>query len=125
MPCLCPLLSEHGLREHAIVKQFVCDNEVAGGSIVRTIEKRGESVLNDHVAFRAYRSSEVGLEKLAKIFEKNGYVAKGDYHFKIKKLYAKHYEHSDKTLPKIFISELLLDQCSSELQNKVKSLITE
>lgn len=88
-------------------------------------ESQGEKVSNDHVAFRTYNLPQVGLKKLEEVFLKNGYVAKGDYHFEEKKLYAKHYEHSDSTLPKIFISELLVEKFDPETQAVIKKAVAQ
>ena len=76
----------------------------------------GESVVNDHIAFRTFRSPDIGVDKLAAIFLKHGYEFRGDYHFETKKLYARHYEHkTDKEAPRVFISELIVDEFSSYL----------
>jgi hypothetical protein len=85
----------------------------------------GEYVLNDHVAFRTYDDSRLGLERLAKPFVKLGYQAKDEYFFEAKKLYAKHYEHPDVRQPKVFISELQLAKCSSGLRQTVTELINQ
>lgn len=58
---------------------------------------------------------------MARPFEALGYQEKRDYHFKEKKLYAKHYEISGESdAPKIFISELLIDQLSPRTQDILK-----
>jgi hypothetical protein len=76
-------------------------------------QSQGEVVLNDHIALRTFNLPEVGLKAQAAVFEKYGYVAKGEYHFPDKKLFALHFEHPDTALPKIFISELLLEKMSN------------
>ena len=86
---------------------------------------QGEKVLNDHIALRTFRHPRVGIDVLAKPFLESGYVFKGDYQFVDKKLYAKHYEHSDSTMPKIFISELKVEEFSPALQATVKDLIDQ
>lgn len=94
-------------------------------SIHRLLAAQGETVLNDHVAYRTYRHPKVGLEKLENLVRHFGYEARGEYHFKEKKLYARHYEHPDIDQPKIFISELLVDEFSPELRSGVESLIEQ
>lgn len=86
------------------------------------LEARGEKVLNDHVAFRTYRHPKLGIEPLARVFKKLGYVPKGEYHFEEKKLYAIHLEHKDLTLPKVFISELLVEKFPQGIQNIINGL---
>ncbi|USD65513.1 DUF1338 domain-containing protein [Vibrio sp. SCSIO 43136] len=82
-----------------------------------------EPLINDHIALRTFALAPVGLEVLAKPFIDMGYEQGGEYHFEAKKLYAKHFQHPDPNLPKVFISELLIEQCSSELQAIVHQLI--
>lgn len=86
---------------------------------------KGEKIQNDHIALRTFNHKRVGVDVIAKPFLESGYVYKGDYHFSEKKLYAKHYEHPDKTQPKIFISELLLEEFSPALQKAVNELIDQ
>jgi len=85
----------------------------------------GETVVNDHIALRIYRWKSMGIETLASHFRNLGYMAAGEYHFEEKKLYAKHYEHPDSTMPKIFISELLVDQCSKRAQEIIDYLVSQ
>lgn len=86
---------------------------------------QGETVLNDHIALRTFKHPRLGIESMAKTFLELGYHEVQDYHFKAKKLYAKHYEHSDVSLPKIFISELLLEQMSTFTQDTVLEIIKQ
>jgi hypothetical protein len=85
----------------------------------------GETVINDHIALRTYRWKSLSIETLAAAFKNLGYIESGDYHFEQKKLYAKHYEHPDSTMPKIFISELLVDQCSAQAQVIIDRLVSQ
>lgn len=86
--------------------------------------REGETVINDHVAFRTFRHKSAGVDRFAEVFLKCGYELKGDYHFEQKKLYAKHYEHvEDPNAPRVFISELLVDEFSPFLQKTVKSWV--
>lgn len=83
----------------------------------------GAEIINDHVAFRTFNIAPVGLDTLAKLFEDMGYFANGDYHFKAKKLRAKHFEHQNKDLPKVFISELLVEEFSTETQQIIADMV--
>lgn len=86
---------------------------------------QGETVVNDHVAFRTFRHSAIGVDKLSGIFLEHGYVFKGDYHFVAKKLYAKHFEHcTDPLAPRVFISELLTEEFSLFLQQTVRDWVS-
>lgn len=84
-----------------------------------------DDVINDHIALRTFNLPKVSLEKLAAHFLALGYKECGEYHFEAKKLYAKHFEHADATLPKVFISELLLDKCSAELRDTITALVAQ
>lgn len=80
----------------------------------------GETVINDHIAFRTFNHPLINIDVLAKVFLANGYEFKGDYKFEQKKLFAKHFEHSsDPLAPRVFISELLVEEFSPELQKIV------
>lgn len=93
-------------------------------SIYTLLTQQGEKVLNDHIALRTFNRPEVGLKTMARIFESFGYVSKGIYHFEQKKLYAQHFENAkNPALPKIFISELLVDQMSPLVQNAVDQML--
>ena len=85
--------------------------------------EEGQAIINDHIALRTFNMPPVGLDALAEHFLALGYREGGEYHFKGKKLYARHYEHPDPEAPRVFISELLTEQCSPELQAAVKTLV--
>jgi len=92
--------------------------------IKNLFEEKGNTIFNDHVAFRTFDDERVNIEVLAKPFIAAGYVECGEYHFKKKKLYAKHFEHAtDKNAPRVFISQLLTKEFSFELQGAVKNMI--
>ncbi|QDU35038.1 hypothetical protein KS4_31150 [Poriferisphaera corsica] len=89
------------------------------------LEARGDKVANDHIALRTYNDPRIGVESLAKYFERFGYKACGEYEFKAKKLRAKHFEHEDPDLPLVFISELKTEEFSDELQSAVKGFVDQ
>lgn len=79
----------------------------------------GQPIVNDHIALRSFNTPELGLDAMEPVFVTLGYRRAGEYAFKAKKLKARHYEHADPQVPKIFISELLLEQFSATLQQLV------
>ncbi len=83
----------------------------------------GNDLINDHVAYRTFNIEKVNLDKLSAHLIALGYSECGEYHFKAKKLYAKHFEHTDSTLPKVFISELLVEEFSQPVQNIIKKMV--
>lgn len=99
-----------------------CQLNPAAKKIYDLFIAEGETVLNDHIALRTINLPGLGIESLARQFQAFGYEAKGEYHFVEKKLYAKHYEHTDEKMPKIFISELLLEKMSPFVQDTYKTL---
>jgi len=90
--------------------------------------KKIKSILNlnddymftDHIAFRSINTNNFGIWDICKPFMDIGYRIKNSYYFKEKKLSAIHLENNLlKNSPKIFISELLLDQCSVFVRNQL------
>ena len=75
-----------------------------------------EEVVNDHIAFRTLDLEQCNIFKQADYLQQFGYKVSGDYHFEQKKLNAIHLENTDEKLPKIFLSELILEEFSSELK---------
>ncbi|KHT59334.1 DUF1338 domain-containing protein [Photobacterium gaetbulicola] len=84
-----------------------------------------EPLLNDHIALRTFNLPMVGLDRLAAPFIALGYKPCGRYHFEAKKLYAEHFEHPNPLAPKVFISELMVGQFSSLLQQTVRDLVEQ
>lgn len=86
---------------------------------------RGEKVINDHIAFRTYNHASINVDVMGAVFTNLGYQEKGDYEFKNKKLYAKHFEHPDSEMPLIFISQLKVEEFDVEVQQIINSLIDQ
>jgi hypothetical protein len=105
-------------------QDYIAINPMAQ-KIHQLFTQKGEEVINDHIALRTFRHPRLGLEVISKPFLESGFEYKGDYHFPDKKLFAKHYQHPDENLPKIFISELKLEECSLELKKEISSLIEQ
>lgn len=95
----------------------------SAAKINQLLEESGEKVVNDHVAYRTFKYPGLEKEILAQYFLEQGYVVKGDYDFEAKKLKAFHLEHPD-NLPKVFISELLLDQFDEQFQKEIIEVIS-
>ncbi|TRX53129.1 DUF1338 domain-containing protein [Thalassomonas sp. M1454] len=85
----------------------------------------GDDLINDHVAYRTFNLEKINLDKLAAHLTKLGYKECGNYHFEAKKLVAKHFEHENTELPKVFISELLVEEFSLQVQEIIKRLVAE
>jgi len=75
----------------------------------------GETVVNDHLAFRTFCHEGIKKEDLALYFEDQNMKICGHYDFPTKKVSALHLEHQEKEdFPKIFISEFHYDDISEE-----------
>ena len=85
----------------------------------------GAPIINDHIALRTFNTPELGLDALEALILDLGYTVGGHYRFQAKKLRARHYEHPETDVPKIFISELLLEECSDGLQTIVARLLAQ
>ncbi|MBU2893286.1 DUF1338 domain-containing protein [Colwellia sp. D2M02] len=85
----------------------------------------GADVINDHVAYRTFNNTKVNLAALAKHLLALGYTECGQYDFAAKKLDAKHFEHPDSTMPKVFISELRVEEFSAQAQRIINDLVAQ
>jgi hypothetical protein len=104
---------------------YIAQNPSAG-RIYNLFKDEGESVVNDHIAFRTLDYPVINIDVIAKPFLSNGYVEKGEYHFREKHLFARHFEHKDySNMPRIFISQLILSECSQFVQNTFKELMNK
>ncbi len=98
------------------------------------IRETGHSIANDHIAFRSLgltinRQGEeinLGIPYLAKIVEALGYEKAGEYEFSDRYLKACHYCHPEQNrfnLPKLFISELVVDALPTTLAQQIKETV--
>ena len=92
---------------------------------VHQLLQEEEALINDHIALRTFNVEPLGIATLAQPFLDVGYKPCGDYEFESKKLVAKHFEHPDPKQPKVFISELKVNECSAELQAIVAKLVEQ
>ncbi|HEY5938694.1 MAG TPA: DUF1338 domain-containing protein, partial [Kofleriaceae bacterium] len=87
--------------------------------------ERGEILRNDHVALRTYGSPEIGIAALARPFEALGWQPRESYRFEDKHLRARYWQHPDPELPKVFISELALDEMSPVVRSVIAELVDQ
>lgn len=93
--------------------------------IKTAFEERGERVLNDHVAFRTLALDPMGLERLEPHILNLGYKRLAPYEFPAKKLRAYGYLPPESDQPRVFISELLVDQLTPAAQEVLKRLASQ
>ena len=104
---------------------YITQNPSAG-AIYCLFLKEGESVVNDHIAFRTLDYPGINIDVVAQPFISNGYLEKGEYFFKEKHLYAKHFELAgDNKAPRIFISQLIVSECSEFIQKTLKEALSK
>ena len=79
-----------------------------------------DEIVNDHIAFRTLNVPNLGIQSLEKVFLHYGYQKMDAYHFSKKKLdafwYAPPFEH----LPRIFLSELRVNDLSDQAQKIIQ-----
>lgn len=80
---------------------------------------------NDHIAFRTMGVKHLGIQSLEKIFLHYGYKKMDHYFFPEKKLDAYWYSPADPRDPRIFISELQVDNLSKETADLIRSYTNE
>jgi hypothetical protein len=73
-------------------------------------------IVNDHVAFRTLGVRHLGIHSFEKIFLHHGYQKRDYYYFESKKLNAYWYASPSDQYPRIFMSELVVDQLSAQAQ---------
>jgi hypothetical protein len=80
---------------------------------------------NDHIAFRTLGVKHLGIQSLEKIFLHYGYQKRDHYFFPEKKLDAYWYSPADPKDPRIFISELRVQDLSEKAQQVIGSYTEE
>ena len=84
----------------------------------------GEEIVNDHVAFRTFADSHIGIDILEDEVLALGYKHLDSYQFDVKKLDARCYVH-DNSPTKIFISELRWQSLSESCQVIIQDIIEQ
>ncbi len=92
-------------------------------SIKKSLEIRGEQVLNDHVAFRTFDLAPINLESLAPTIESLGYRRLDSYRFEAKKVRAIAFVHPEPNAPRIFLSELETSRFEDSIQGLIHELV--
>ena len=88
------------------------------------ISKAGD-IENDHIAFRTMGVPHLGIQSLEKIFLYYGYTKMDCYLFSEKKLNAYWYAPPAPQYPRIFLSELQVNQLSPQAQQIIYSYTSE
>ncbi|KAA2242508.1 DUF1338 domain-containing protein [Chitinophaga agrisoli] len=99
-------------------------------AIIQTMIKEGiipapEAIENDHIAFRTMGVPQLGMQSLEKIFLHYGYTKRDAYYFREKKLDAYWYAPPAPHFPRIFLSELRVQDLSPRAQQLITGYTDE
>jgi hypothetical protein len=94
-------------------------------TISNALTQRGEQVQNDHVAFRTFNIGPITIQDLEPYILALGYSRYEPYHFAAKKLDAYGYIPPTQNLPRIFISELRVQELTDSAQTIIKGLVSQ
>lgn len=84
-----------------------------------------DDIENDHIAFRTMGVPQLGIKSFEKIFTYYGYVKRDYYNFPAKKLDAYWYAPPTEKHPRIFVSELRVQDLSKETREIIYSYTNE
>lgn len=83
------------------------------------------AIENDHIAFRSMGVPVLGIKSIDRIFMHYGYEKRDSYHFPAKKLDAFWYAPPEDKYPRIFISELRVQDLGPQIQEIIHSYTNE
>lgn len=89
------------------------------------IIQKAEEIENDHVAFRTMGVPHLGIASFEKIFLALGYEKRDYFYFEGKKLNAYWFSPPENHFPRIFVSELRVDDLSEKAQRIIRSYTDE
>ncbi|QEC66303.1 DUF1338 domain-containing protein [Panacibacter ginsenosidivorans] len=98
---------------------------VINAMIKEGVIANANEIENDHIAFRTMGVKHLGIASLEKIFLHYGYKRKDHYFFPAKKLDAYWYAPPSPEYPRIFISELIVEDLSKSAQQIIHSYTDE
>ena len=84
-----------------------------------------EAIENDHIAFRTLGVEHLGIASFEKIFLHYGYQKRDYYYFEGKKLDAYWFSPPEPNYPRVFVSELRVNELSDEAQRIILSYTSE
>lgn len=96
---------------------------------VELVTEKGGKVVNDHIAFRSFKThtgeQPEGIRSVKHILNCLDYNPAENYTFQKKKLKAVHFEHRDEMLPKIFVSQLEVEELPDWAQQIIRNTVKE
>ena len=100
-------------------------NKVTNALLQNSIIQSQEEISNDHIAFRTMGVAQLGIASFEKIFLKYGYRPMDEFFFEGKKLDARWYAPPSDKYPRVFISELRIQDLPSTIQDIITSYTDE
>jgi hypothetical protein len=100
-------------------------NKVADAMIAEGIISDRNEIENDHIAFRTMGVPQLGVQSFEKIFLHFGYEKRDYFNFEGKKLNAYWFSPPEPRFPRIFVSELRVNDLSKNSQQIIKSYTDE
>jgi hypothetical protein len=108
----------------ALWRDYVAIAPVAG-RVHALLEARGEVIVNDHVALRTFARPGIGVDALAAPFVRLGWKERERYRFADKHLDARYWQHPEPSRPKVFISELRVDELPAAAEATIDGLVAQ
>lgn len=94
--------------------------KITNAMIAKGMVNSQQQIVNDHVAFRTLGVPNLGIQSFEKIFLHHGYIKRDYYYFEGKKLNAYWYAPPSEQYPRIFMSELIVDELSEKAQQIIR-----
>ena len=91
-------------------------NKITNALLEKNVIASQQDIVNDHIAFRTLGVPNLGIQSFEKIFLAYGYQKKDYYYFEGKKLDAYWYSPPSPAYPRIFVSELRVNDLSEQAQ---------
>lgn len=89
----------------------------------------GGTFVNDHIAYRSLavtvNGHYLGIPMTKRIFDAMGFEEKGAIDFPEQKLFARYVQHAEPDFPRIFISELKVDELPAEVAALIRQSVAD
>ena len=112
---------------HSYLERVPNVKKITQAMVTHKMISSQEDIVNDHIAFRTMGVKHLGIQSFEKIFLKHGYTKMDAYYFESKKLDAYWYAPPSPEYPRVFISELRVQDLSAIAQkiiSKYTDLVT-
>ncbi|MDJ1502232.1 DUF1338 domain-containing protein [Xanthocytophaga agilis] len=100
-------------------------NHILNAMVNEGIIQNADEIENDHIAFRTMGVPQLGIQSFEKIFMHYGYQKRDYFYFEGKKLNAYWFSPPEPHFPRIFVSELRIQDLSEPAQKIITSYTDE